>query len=217
MIVFPDGTVTDVAEHPAAPPATVAEDMRKEWTGVWAAHVAEHPDPPEAPAPSPDRPEATATSTLAALPDLLVSVPEYREMWAAVWAHHAAGNLPAAVAAAYKLESALSGWFGEADATITVLTARAWLTLCQRTDWHGTTELLITTALRCRAARHRPEADTVRTARNAHACWHRLREKDPEAAADRAAPLADMLAILGEDDRCRDVLAWKPATAASAG
>ncbi|MET9695102.1 hypothetical protein ABZY81_43200 [Streptomyces sp. NPDC006514] len=51
-----------------------------------------------------------------------------------------------------------------------MLTARAWLTLCQRTDRHGTTELLITTALRCQAARYRPEADTIHTARNAHAC-----------------------------------------------
>ncbi|MCX4784625.1 hypothetical protein [Streptomyces sp. NBC_01264] len=216
MIVSPDGTVTDVAEHPAAPPSTVAEDMRKEWTGVWAAHVAEHPDPPAASAPPPDRPEAMGTPAPAELPDLLVSVPEYRAMWAAVWAHHAAGDLPAAVTAAYKLESALSGWFGESDAaTITVLTARAWLTLCQRTDWRGTTELLITTALRCRAARHRPEYDTVRTARNAHAAWRLLREEDPEAAADLAAPLADMLAILGEDVRRRDVLDWTEAVPAT--
>ncbi|MFD9475015.1 hypothetical protein [Streptomyces goshikiensis] len=147
------------------------------------------------------------------LPDLLVAVPAYREMWAAVWA--AAGDLPAAVTAAYKLETALSGWSGESDATITVLIARAWLTLCQRTDWQGTTELLITTALRCRAARHRPEADTVRTARNAHAAWHLLREEDPQAAADLAVPLADMLAILGEDDRRNDVLAREQIPVAS--
>ncbi|WCD91305.1 hypothetical protein KPP03845_200266 (plasmid) [Streptomyces xanthophaeus] len=111
----------------------------------------------------------------------------------------------------------MAGWFGESDATITVLTARAWLTLCQRTDWRATTELLITTALRRRAARHRPEADTVLTARNAHAAWYLLRQEDPEAAAELAAPLADMLAIFGEDDRRGDVLAWEPATAAWAG
>ncbi|MFE2857380.1 hypothetical protein ACFXJO_40465 [Streptomyces lavendulae] len=161
--------------------------------------VSSHPAPPAAPAPPPDRPDATDTPVPAALPYLLVSVPEYREMWAAVWAHHAAGDLPAAVTTACKLEHALSGWFGEQDAsTITVLTARAWLTLCQRTDWQGTTELLITTALRCHAARYRPETDTVRTARNAHAAWHLLRKENPEAAADLGAPLADMLAILGE-------------------
>lgn len=57
----------------------------------------------------------------------------------------------------------------------------------------------------------------MRTARNAHAAWHLLRQEDPEAAADLEAPLADMLTVLGEDDRRRDVLAWEPATAASAG
>ncbi|MBT2470231.1 hypothetical protein J7E97_20710 [Streptomyces sp. ISL-66] len=46
----------------------------------------------------------------------------------------------------------------------------------------------------------------MRTARNAHAAWRLLREEDPEAAADLAAPLADMLAILGADDRHRDVV-----------
>lgn len=108
------------------------------------------------------------------LRDLLVAMPSYREMWAAVWAHHAAGDLPAAVTAACELETALSGWSGESDATIPVLIARAWLALCRRADWHGTRELFIATALRCRAAQHRPEADTVRTARNVHAVWHLL-------------------------------------------
>ncbi|EDX21298.1 conserved hypothetical protein [Streptomyces sp. Mg1] len=115
-------------------------------------------------------------------------MPSYREMWAAVWAHHAAGDLPAAVTAACELETALSGWSGESDATIPVLIARAWLALCRRADWHGTRELFIATALRCRAAQHRPEADTVRTARNVHAVWHLLGEEGPEAAADLAGP-----------------------------
>ncbi|MFZ3475730.1 hypothetical protein ACODT3_40155 [Streptomyces sp. 4.24] len=206
MIVFPDGAVTDVAEHPAPP--TVAEEHKQEWAAVWAAHSAEHPELLAEPAP-PAR--ATATDNpprpaLTAPPATLV--PEtHREQWAAVWAAHAAGDLPTAVALAYKLEASLSGQFGDLDAsTITVLTARAWLTLCQRTDWHGTTELLIATALRRQGAKYRPEADTMRTARNAHAAWHILREEDPEAAAGLAAPLADMLAILGEDDRHRDVL-----------
>ncbi|MER6319346.1 hypothetical protein ABT237_37180 [Streptomyces sp. NPDC001581] len=80
---------------------------------------------------------------------------------------HEEEDLPTAVVLAYKLETALAGSFGEDAATISVLTARAWLTLCRRTDRYGTTELLITTALRCQAARYRPEADTIRTARNA--------------------------------------------------
>ncbi|MFE2879230.1 hypothetical protein ACFXG6_32760 [Streptomyces roseus] len=193
MIVCPDGTVVDVAEHPAAP-----------------APVKGRPAPPAPPTPA----VAMAPPAPAVLPALLES-DAYREMWAAVWAAHAEGDLPTAVALAYKLETALAGWFGEDAATITVLAARAWLTLCQRTDWHGTTELLITTALRCQAARYRPEADTIRTARNAHACWHLLRKESPERAADLAGRLADMLAILGEDYRRRDVLAWTVAVPAS--
>ncbi|MFJ6053395.1 hypothetical protein [Streptomyces sp. NPDC092307] len=72
------------------------------------------------------------------------------------------------------------------------------------------------TALRCRATRYRPEADTIRTARNAHACWRLLRKESPEQATALAGRLADMLAILGEDDRGRDVLAWTEAAAARA-
>ncbi|MFJ8570388.1 hypothetical protein [Streptomyces sp. NPDC093514] len=193
MIVCPDGTVVDVAEHPAPP-----------------APAEGRPAPPAPPTPA----VSMAPPAPAALPALLES-DAYRKMWAAVWAAHAEGDLPTAVALAYKLETALAGWFGEDAATITVLTARAWLTLCQRTDWHGTTELLITTALRCQAARYRPEADTIRTARNAHACWHLLRKESPERAADLAGRLADMLAILGEDYRRRDVLAWAGAVPAS--
>ncbi|MFF3089974.1 hypothetical protein ACFVRB_33800 [Streptomyces nojiriensis] len=206
MIVCPDGTVIDVAEHPAAPTPETEEENQPEPADTQAtAPVNERCDPPAPPART-----ATNFSAPAALPPILKNK-EYRGMWAAVWAAHAEGDLPAAVALAYKLETALAGWFGEDAATVTVLTARAWLTLCQRTDWHGTTELLITTALRCQAARYRPEADTIRTARNAHACWRLLREESPEAAADLAGRLADMLATLGEDDRRRDVLAWNEA------
>ncbi|MGW0750790.1 hypothetical protein [Streptomyces sp. NPDC002587] len=128
-----------------------------------------------------------------------------------MWAAHAVGDLPTAVALAYKLETALAGWFGEDAATIT----GPGLALCQRTDWHGITELLITTALRCQAARYHPEADTIRTARNAHACWHLLRKESPERAPDLAGRLADMLAILGEDDRRHDALAETGAVPAS--
>ncbi|MEV7512667.1 hypothetical protein AB0O57_32385 [Streptomyces sp. NPDC091201] len=199
MIVCPDGAVVDVAEHPAAPTPEPEAETGLEPADPPAAPAAEHRDPPTPPART-----ATNAPATAALPPLLES-DAYRGMWAAVWAAHADGDLPTAVALAYRLETCLSGWFGEDAATITVLTARAWLTLCQRTDWHDTTELLITTALRCQAARYRPEADTIRTARNAHACWHMLRRESPEAAADLAGRLADMLAILGEDDRRRDV------------
>ncbi len=151
------------------------------------------------------------------LRDLLVAVPSYREMWAAVWAHHAAGDLPATVTAACELETALSGWSGESDATITVLIARAWLTLCRRADWHGTRELFIATALRCRAAQHRPKADMVRTAGNVHAVWHLLGEESPEAAADLAGPPGGHARYPRRDDRRADVLAREQVAAASAG
>ncbi|MFE5621075.1 hypothetical protein ACFQ8S_03315 [Streptomyces virginiae] len=72
--------------------------------------------------------------------------------------------------------------------------------------------MIITPALRCQAARYRPEADAIRTARNAHACWHLLGREDPQAAADLAGRLADML---GEDHRRRDVLARTEAVPAS--
>ncbi|MFD8633740.1 hypothetical protein [Streptomyces sp. NPDC059533] len=200
LVVSPDGTVTDVDEHPTA-------EERQEQPKAAPREAA--------PVPAPAR-TATTDNAAFALPDWPAQ--EHRDMWAAVWAAHAAGDLPTAVTLAYKLETTLGEHHGDMHpATVTVLTARAWLTLCQRTDRQGTAELLITTALRCRAARYRPEADTVRTARNAHATWHLLRKEDQEAAADLAAPLADMLAILGEDDRRKDVLAWERAAAASAG
>ncbi|WP_328966209.1 hypothetical protein [Streptomyces virginiae] len=199
MIVSPDGTVVDVAEHPAAP-APVTEDNRLE--------PADSRGTPEAEPSAPPARTAADASAQAALPALLGSE-AYREMWAAAWAAHRTGDLPAAVALAYKLETTLVEQVGDMHpATVTVLTARAWLTLCQRTELRETTELLIVTALRCRATRYRPEADTIRTARNAHACWHLLRKESPEQAAALAGRLADMLAILGEDDRRRDVLTW---------
>lgn len=86
MIVCPDGTVVDVAEHPAAP-----------------APVKERPAPPAPPTPA----IATAPPAPAVLPALLLEVEAYREMWAAVWSAHAEGDLPTAVALAYKLETAL--------------------------------------------------------------------------------------------------------------
>ncbi|MFE6835111.1 hypothetical protein ACFVFI_09795 [Streptomyces sp. NPDC057705] len=47
------------------------------------------------------------------------------------------------------------------------------------------------------------------------ACWHLLRKESPERAAELAGRLADMLAILGEDYRRSDVLAWTGAVPAS--
>lgn len=117
----------------------------------------------------------------------------------AVWAAHPEGDLPTAVALASKLETTLAGWFGDDAATVTVMTARAWLTLCRRTDRYGTTELLIATALRCQAGpvppqgRHDPYGPL-------------LRKESPERAADLTGRLVDMLAILGKDDRRRDCL-----------
>ncbi|MFG2236050.1 hypothetical protein ACGFNX_39710 [Streptomyces sp. NPDC048723] len=42
-----------------------------------------------------------------------------------------------------------------------------------------------------------------------------LRKASPERAADLAGWLADLLAVLGEGDRRRDVLAWAGAVPAS--
>lgn len=57
----------------------------------------------------------------------------------------------------------------------------------------------------------RSELETARAARNAHAVWRNLRDQDPEGAREMAEPLADRLAILGEDVRRRDVLDWTAA------
>ncbi|MBT1189001.1 hypothetical protein HET69_34720, partial [Streptomyces sp. CJ_13] len=140
-------------------------------------------------------------------------VPEdNRAAWSALWAAHAAGDLPTAVVLAHRLEVQLEAEYGPSHPdTITVLSARAWLTLIQRTDPRGTAELLITTALRRQAARARSELETARAARNAHAVWRNLRDQDPEGAREMAEPLADRLAILGEDVRRRDVLDWTAA------
>ncbi|MFD8954632.1 hypothetical protein ACFV0B_37900 [Streptomyces xanthophaeus] len=180
MIVSPDGSVTDVAEHPT--PAT--EKSRHGAAPMRPGHAMYSPDPP-----------ATLKHE------------EHRAAWVALWSARAAGDGPAAVVLAHRLEAELQAAYGSLHpATVTVLTARAWLTLCQRTDRYETTELLITTALRCQAAKYPVQADTVRTARNAHACWRQLMQEDPEAATSLAGSLADMLAILGEDERRRDVL-----------
>lgn len=217
MIVFPDGAVTDVAEHPAPP--TVAEEHKQEWASVVAAHVAEHPDllaePTLRPAPTRDT-DAPAPPTLTAPPATLV--PEaYREQWAAVWAAHAAGDLPTAVVLALKLENALEAECGPLDpCTVNLLTVRAWLTLSQRTDLQDTVELLITTVLRRQAAKVRPKNDTARAACNAVAVWVQLLDEDPHAALAVSSSLADMLAIRGWENH-REVLARTETASALAG
>ncbi|MEW2374249.1 hypothetical protein AB0940_33580 [Streptomyces sp. NPDC006656] len=171
MIVTPDGGVHDVPSHPAPPP------------------------PPPRPAAPPSVPP---TPPLVGPPATLV--PEvHRETWAALWAAHTAGDLPTAVRLAHRLEAELENAHGPRHPyTITALTARAWLTLCQRTDPAATAELLITTALRRHVASARPETDTRRAARNAHALWWWLRRSDPGAACDIADRLVEALAAVGE-------------------
>ncbi|THA53146.1 hypothetical protein [Streptomyces sp. A1136] len=137
----------------------------------------------------------SAAST--APPATLVPEP-FRDQWAEMWAAHGRGDLPTAVALASQMEVLLEDLHGPRHPyTITMLTARAWLTLCRRTDWPATVELLIKTALRRQAARAQPEADTLRAARNAHACWHVVAKRDTAAAQSLAGPLADMLTALG--------------------
>ncbi|MFB6560822.1 hypothetical protein ACFCYH_18445 [Streptomyces sp. NPDC056400] len=63
MIVYPDGAVVDVAEHPAAPTPAPEEENRLEPAEAQVAPVAERCDPPAPP---------VRTSTApAALPPLL--------------------------------------------------------------------------------------------------------------------------------------------------
>ncbi|MFD8025790.1 hypothetical protein ACFV6G_35925 [Streptomyces lavendulae] len=155
-------------------------------------------DVPAHPAPPPPQPPARPAPVPTGPPPSLV--PEiHRPAWTALWAAHAAGDLATAETLAHRLELDLEADHGPRHPyTITLLTARAWLTLCQRTDPAATADLLVTTALRRHAARALPEADTRRAARNAHALWVGLRVTDPEAARDLARRLEDTLAAVGE-------------------
>ncbi|MFE2273343.1 hypothetical protein ACFXB4_29425 [Streptomyces lavendulae] len=155
--------------------------------------VPAHPAPP--PPQSPARPAPVPTGPPPSL------VPEiHRPAWAALWAAHAAGDLATAETLAHRLELALEVDHGPRHPyTITLLTARAWITLCRDTDPVATVELLTTTAARRHAAHAHPDADTRRAARNGHALWAGLVRSRPEAAATLAAPLADVLAMVGEE------------------
>ncbi|MDA5284757.1 hypothetical protein [Streptomyces sp. Isolate_45] len=171
MVVSPDGEAHDVGSHPAAPA------------------------PPPRPAHPPTLPPAPPrTGPPASL------VPEaHRPEWWALWAAHAAGDLPTAVTRAYRLETALEAEHGPRHPyTITLLTARAWLTLCQDVDPAATAELLLTTAERRHTAGALPEVDTRRAARNAHALWSALVGTDPEAAGRLARRLEEVLGAVGE-------------------
>ncbi|MEU8436924.1 hypothetical protein AB0F18_29275 [Streptomyces sp. NPDC029216] len=102
--------------------------------------VPSHPAPP-LPPPRPAAPPSVPPH--AGPPEV------HRETWAFLWAAHAAGDLPTGVRHAHRLEVELETAHGPRHPyTITALTARAWLTLCQRTDPAATADLLITTALR---------------------------------------------------------------------
>ncbi|MFD6891820.1 hypothetical protein [Streptomyces sp. NPDC059957] len=201
MIVSPDGTVTDVAEHPAPPQRPAAE----------------HKGPSVSPPAEPAAPEPAGLPVLPAVPPVAPVPEHHREAWARLRAAYDAGDLPTAVVCVLKLETALEAEYGPLDPhTVNALTIRAWLTLYQRTDLDGTVELLIATVLRRQAAKVRPKADTARAARNAHAVWLRLMDEDPQAALTVAPSLADMLAIRGWDNHRRDVLARTEAAAALA-
>ncbi|MEU7068157.1 hypothetical protein [Streptomyces sp. NPDC046161] len=157
------------------------------------------PRTPPLPPPRPVVPPSTPSTPPPAGPSPSLVPEAHRETWAALWAAHAAGDLAAAVRLAHRLEGELETAHGPRHPyTITALTARAWLELCQRTDPAATADLLITTALRRYAARARPTVDTLRAARNAHALWATLLHSDPGAAGALASRLADMLAALGE-------------------
>ncbi|MFD6879706.1 MULTISPECIES: hypothetical protein [unclassified Streptomyces] len=178
MVVTPDGGIHDVGSHPAGP--------------------AVPPRPAHPPAlPSPVSPVPPALARIGP-PASLVPEAHWPE-WAALWAAHAAGDLPTAVTRAYRMETALEAEHGPRHPyVITLLTARAWLTLCQDTDPAGTVELLLTTAERRHAAGARPESDTRRAARNAHALWSALLHADPQAARTLAERLEEVLAEVGE-------------------
>ncbi|MCX4633085.1 hypothetical protein [Streptomyces sp. NBC_01443] len=162
MIVFPDGSVPDAATHP---------------------------DPPAAP---PTLPRPAATPTIEPAPASPARPPRSFPRTTGPRGRRCGprtrlGDLPTAVVLAHRLEAQLEAEYGPSHSdTITVLSARAWLTLIQRADPRGTAELLLTTALRRQAARARPELETARAARNAHAVWRILCDQDPEGAREMA-------------------------------
>ncbi|MEV7420383.1 hypothetical protein [Streptomyces sp. NPDC089919] len=193
LIMCPDGTVFDAVAHsgPSRPPAA-----------------------PAGPAPTPDLvdPEpAPSADERGLLPEV------YRPAWNRMVDAHQAGDTPAAVMHAYHLETLLSAAYGPQDPhTVQVLSARAWLTMVQKMDLAGTVELLILTALR-RQGICADQAETEQFASNAFGYWGRLLADDAPAALALAPALADLLAILGWEERRGLVLMYAEAQPTAAG
>ncbi|MEU9237106.1 hypothetical protein [Streptomyces subrutilus] len=200
IIVDPDGNVTTLTEpHPAAPappPPT--------------PRGTESPTPPTAP-PAIHIPPPTALHAPVhdAVPWGSPLPAAHHDTWAQVLAAHGAGDIPAAIILAEKVESALEAEYGPLHPhTVTALSARAWLTLARQSDQYATVELLIHTALRRREAHAQPRTETAQVVRNAHAAWRSLGKEDPEGALELSGALADMLTKFGWQSRTQDVLRW---------
>ncbi|WP_436766837.1 hypothetical protein [Streptomyces sp. URMC 123] len=111
--------------------------------------------------------------------------------------------------AADALEKALEAQYGPLHPhTVNVLTLRAWLTLCQRTNWFDTVQLLARTALRRHEAGAEPVEDTARAVRNAHAAWRTLANEDPEGAMELCETITSALDRLEQVWRTHDVVKW---------
>ncbi|WP_432017658.1 hypothetical protein [Streptomyces hydrogenans] len=187
------------APHPPAAPAT-----------PHAPHVGAVDGPPPAGhAPQLAPPAGAAANPQPATPWAAPLPPAYQDAYERLRAAHAAGDLPSAVVAADRLETALEAEYGPLHPhTVNMLTVRAWLTLSQRTDWFDTVELLIRTALRRHEAGAEPAQETVRAVQNAHGAWRVLTTEDPDGAMELCEMIAGALDRLGETRRTQDVLNW---------
>lgn len=185
------------APQPPAPVAHAPQPTAPPAPPIAAPITAPQPAAEPAPAPQP------AQDWTAPLP------PAYQATYGQLRAAEGAGDLPAAVVLANKLEMELTAEFGPLHPyTVNVLTTRAVLTLRQRTDWYDTVELLIQTALRRRDAGAQPPKDTANAVHNAHAAWRALAGEDPDGAMELCEPLVTMLGHFGEEKRTRDILHW---------
>ncbi len=170
-----------------------------------------HPAPPPGqPAPAPG--DTTASGWQQPLP------PHYQPLFEHVTAADRTGDLVAAIVAAITLETALTQDFGPHHPhTINILTLRTWLTLRQQPHGHETAQLLLHTATRRHEAGALPYEDTARYARNAHAVWRDVVCTEPGTAAALSADAQQVLDLLGERDRARDVRAWCDVLARQSG
>ncbi|MFE0654361.1 hypothetical protein ACFVZH_38085 [Streptomyces sp. NPDC059534] len=186
LIVDTDGSVTAL-NHPHPTPAAAPPPPRP---------APEEPQPPTPPAPAGDW-----TTDLP---------PALRATWAQLVAQEQSGSLTEALSTAEHLEAALAQHYGPQHvAPLHVLTLRAWLTLRLGESWAETTSLLIETVQRRQGA---PVAadETERLTRNLHAAWRKLTEEDPDYAREIAA---DVMDLLDDDKRSRDVVRWLGAPA----